>query len=354
MNSRVPSDEASPLALGRGANREDVNHSGKAAPVEALRRHRIVLTGLTGNLGRHVLEQIAAFSEARVLALLRSTSQPGLVPDWVQCERVDFQNQRVLAELLKAFQPTAVVHCAAEGMQMQRSPWSERVDFNVGTTVRLCEVAARIPHCHFLYVSSGLAYRGLGRMLRESDPLDSCHPYASTKAAADLLVRAAAAELRMPLTVVRPFAFSGVGDSGTRLFPSLLHAAEQKRPLDLSSGNQIRDYSAVTDIAEGIALALARPLGPTAKTEIFNLGSGHPCSLRELVGSVVAQLGLEVRLNFGARDYAPFEPEYLVGDPSHARKVLQWQPRTNFAFAIWQLARESFPSLKVTQPQKSL
>ena len=41
-------------------------------------------------------------------------------------------------------------------------------------------------------------------------------------------------------------------------------------------------------------------------------------------------------------------------DIVHVRAGLNWRPRLNFAFAIWQLAQESFPSLKVKPPRQWL
>lgn len=327
---------------------------GDPQSVDRKRAHRVVVTGGTGTLGRHVLAHIAAWPGTEVLALLRNNSQPPAVRGSVQCQRVEFENRKTLSRAVQAFRPTTVIHCAASGMQLPRPPWPDLVRFNVDVSLQLCEITAGVPNCHFVYVSSGLGYRDQGRPLREEDPLESQHPYGVTKAVADMLLRAAAAEFHLPITVVRPFSFSGAGDTSTRLFPALLRAAEQKRPFDLSPGDQVRDHCAVDDIAQGIALAVARREGTAPETEVFNFGSGDRCCLRKLVESVVKELRLEVRLNFGARDYVPFEPKYLVADISRARRLLHWQPRTNFAYAIWQLAQGCFPSLKVNLPKRTL
>jgi UDP-glucose 4-epimerase len=238
-------------------------------------------------------------------------------------------------------------------MLQPRPGWPELIRFNVNLSAQLCELAARVPGCHFVHVSSGLAYRDQGRPLVEDDPLGSEHPYAATKIAAEALVRAVAAESHVPLTIVRPFSFSGAGDQGSRLFPSLLRAAEQQRPFDLSPGDQIRDHSAVNDIAHGIALAVARRHELPSGTQIFNLGSGSTATLRTVIEGVVAELGLKAKLNFAARGHNPFEPKYLVADTMRARSLLGWQPQTNFAHAIWELAQESFPGLQVRQPRRS-
>jgi nucleoside-diphosphate-sugar epimerase len=168
------------------------------------------------------------------------------------------------------------------------------------------------------------------------------------------LVRAVAADTRLPLTVIRPFSFSGKGDAGTRLFPSILHAAALAQPAELSSGEQIRDHCAVNDIARGVLLAIARHSPGSNRGDIFNLGSGRTEALRQVIEGVVEELGLDVSLAFGARSPAPFEPQFLAADISHAQQELGWRPEINFAHAVWELARESFPTLKLREPKKHL
>ncbi len=89
-------------------------------------------------------------------------------------------------------------------------------------------------------------------------------------------------------------------------------------------------------------------------TQVFNLGSGSTICLKALVEDVAGQIGLDVKLNFGARDYARFEPKYLAADISRAADLLNWRPQINFAYAVWQLAHESFPHLKLKKPRTSL
>jgi nucleoside-diphosphate-sugar epimerase len=133
-----------------------------------------------------------------------------------------------------------------------------------------------------------------------------------------------------------------------------LRAAAQQRPLELSPGDQVRDHCAVQDIAEGIALAATRALPSASVSQVFNLGSGNTVCLKNLVEALVAELELQVDLQFGARNYAMAEPKFLVADISQARAVLNWQPRINFAYAIWQLAQESFPDLKLKRPRTEI
>ena len=315
---------------------------------------RIILTGTSGTLGYHVLEKLVATPNTRIIALLRSTSKVRKAHPSVEFQTVDFEHHQQIETIVRQFAPSALIHCAATTTRFERSHWFDMIRFNVNTTLHLCECASHVRNCHFVYIGTGLAYQGQAHRLRETDPLETAHPYGASKAAADLLVRAAAAEFNVPVTVLRPFSFTGIADDRERLFPAMLRAALEKRPLDLAPGDQVRDYCAAQDIAEGIVIAALNRPANANPVRIFNLGSGRTETLKALVQKVVQELGLEVELRFGARSYMPFEPKHLVADIAQAKNSLRWTPQTNLSYAVWQLGQEHFPELKLRMPPKSV
>jgi nucleoside-diphosphate-sugar epimerase len=187
---------------------------------------------------------------------------------------VDIADSEAVKRALQRVRPDGFVHCAATGMEFPRGHWFELVRFNVDVSLALCEAAASINGCHFVFVGTGLAYRDLGRALDEADPLDTLHPYGASKAAADQLVRAASVEFGLPMTVLRPFSFTGPGDDRTRLFGTLLRAASERLPLALTDCGQSRDHCSATDIARGVVASLLNPPTHASAPQIFNLGSG--------------------------------------------------------------------------------
>jgi nucleoside-diphosphate-sugar epimerase len=223
--------------------------------------------------------------------------------------------------------------------------------FNVEATLGLFE-ASMAYECHFVYISTGLVYREQSRPISESDAVESLHPYGASKASADCLLRAAAAEFGRRLTLLRPFSFTGLHDGGNRLFPSILRAANSGERLDLSSGLQMRDFCSVNDIARGVKLAMEA--ANTEPISTINLGCGRSLTLRDLILDVVEQLGLLVDLNFGGRDYQANEPMHLIADVRKAAAVLDWRPETNLAYAVWELARSTHPELSLRQPAEFL
>ena len=312
---------------------------------------RVLVTGASGTLGYNVVRQLGAtHPETRVHVLMRTIDET-LFGDLanVHLERVDLADVAATARAVAAIAPNAIIHCAGSGVRPSKIGWFEQIQLNVSATVALFEASCELEDCHFIHVSTGLVYSSQDRPCREHDPIDTLHPYGASKAAADCLLRAGAERLKRHLTVVRPFSFTGLHDGGDRLFPSLLRAAAEGRPLAMSAGTQIRDYCAVQDVAEGIVLMLEEGTLPGRDT--FNLGSGRSISLRGIVASVCRQLGIEVELQLGALPFHPQEPMNLVAD-IHLAKSLGWEPRTNLAYAVWQLARSQFPGLAVTEPER--
>lgn len=353
MNIRQTQYLQEPLPVSAGQFRSNTTRRAFQSRTPSRVKHRVVLTGASGTLGRNFIERVGYRDDVRVLALLRQGSKlKGMWPS-VEFARIDDFTRPLAGALINRFHPTCLVHCAATGMEFPRAKWFDLIRFNVDVTLSLCEcVAFSIPRCHFIFVGTGLAYRPQGRPLTEDDPLDTQHPYGASKAAADLLVRSVAAEFEVPITVLRPFSFTGLGDDRTRLFATLLRSAATGQEMPLSAGTQIRDHCSARDIADGIVAAMDHEPQGAYSSRICNLGSGREEPLREMVENLVAELDLKVQLRFGARPFARFEPPHLIADIRRASAELGWKPRHNLAHAVWQLARDSFPELAVREPEE--
>ena len=77
---------------------------------------------------------------------------------------------------------------------------------------------------------------------------------------------------------------------------------------ELSSGNQIRDFSNVSDVAEKIInVALGSQTGP------INICTGIPITIRQLVEKIAGEYGKIELLKFGARPDNLTDPPCVVG-----------------------------------------
>ena len=316
-------------------------------------RQKILITGGSGTLGYNILKRLANDERYHVVAPVRNINSDAVrtLSGKVQFIEHDLSDAIHTAQIFERVSPAVIVHCAASGLRPPRGSWFDLMQFNVVSTMRLFQMNCRLDHpSHFIYLSTGLVYREQGRPLTEEDPIETLHPYGASKAASDLMLQAASAEFKRELTILRPFAFTGLHDGGKRLFPLILEAAAEGRRLGLTAGTQIRDFCSVNDIAVAVIQVIEREQKPLI--EKFNLGSGLSLPLRSVIENVCEELGIKAELAFGEREMHPYEPHYSVANTARAEAKLGWKPRTSLAYAVWELAQEVAPSLKVKRPKR--
>ena len=133
---------------------------------------------------------------------------------------------------------------------------------------------------------------------------------------------------RMPAVSLRFFNVFGprARTSGTygAVFGVFLAQLLAGKPLTVvGDGKQTRDFTYVSDVVDALLTAAASDVSG----EIYNVGSGRPVSVNELV----AELGSPPTVNIPKR---PGEPDCTWADISKIRHDLGWQPKVEFANGV--------------------
>jgi UDP-glucose 4-epimerase len=200
---------------------------------------------------------------------------------------------------------------------------------NVEGTFCLLEAARRNGAKRFVYVASSSCY-GIPATYptAETAPADPRYPYALTKYLGEQLVMHWAQVYRLPAVSVRFFNVYGprARTSGTygAVFGVFLAQLLAGEPLTIvGDGEQTRDFTFVSDAVDAlIAVAESDKIG-----EIYNVGSGHPVSVNELV----RLLGSPPAVHIPKR---PGEPDCTWADIGKIHRELEWQPRVSFAEGV--------------------
>lgn len=254
---------------------------------------RILVTGGTGFLGRHVVWRAAREGASVVFTgrraewaaeVLRDASGP------VRWLPLDHGTPDAAARLAAgAIGCDAIVHCAALS-----SPWGARADFeraNVQGTREVVQAALQAGVRRLVHVSTPSLYFAFRDALdiRESDPLPPpVNHYARTKRAAEAVVRGSAVP---EVVLLRPRALFGPWDR--TLMPRLLRAMATG-PLPLMRGGRAQlDLTCVDNAVDAVWLALTRPLPRPGA--VYNVSNGDPRPLSELLERMAAAFSLSLR-----------------------------------------------------------
>lgn len=302
---------------------------------------RVLVTGATGFVGRHVVQQGLAL-DVELHALSRTETRSAGVRWW----QGDLLDEDVIKQVLSQVQPDGILHLAAGGVAYGAARNRDVLQINIkGLAILLDSVQEAGTKPHVVLAGSGFEYAPQDRPLREDDPIAPNSVYGVSKAAATQLAHLYAA--KFPITVLRMFSLYGPGEQEPRVVPYVIAQARRGLPIDLTPGEQVRDYTYVKDAAEGFWRTLASP--PSAPVfRVWNMASGITITLRsflETLAPLLGQRGLTPDLRFGARPYRPDELMTYTADVTRLCKALAWSPSTPLAAGFSAMLNEDGVSI---------
>ena len=319
----------------------------------------MLLTGHTGFKGSWLalcLKRLGAHVEGLALA---PDTDPSLyhlagVAAEVPGGLADLRDIAAVARVVAAAAPQIVFHLAAQPL-VRRSVREPLATFatNVMGTVHLLDALRASDRLEaVLVVTSDKVYQGgLGRPLRENDPLGAHDPYSSSKAAAEIVASAYAqtyfAERSIPVAAARSGNVIGGGDfSEDRLVPDIYRAMIAGRSLVLRNPDATRPWHHVLDCVCGY-LAYVEALAQRRNVPLalnFAPSTDAQVPVAHLAAAMQAALSVTTRTLLGsAVAGAPEEVQELTLDAELAHKALGWSDRFDARAAIkatadWYLA----------------
>lgn len=269
----------------------------------------VLLTGATGFAGRQILR---ALTEAGVPAriVLREGSENRLL-DGALIESVVvtpdlFAEKADWWEIASSGVDT-VIHCAWYAEPGKYLHSQKNIDCLEGT-LQLARGAVAAGVKRFVGVGTCFEYDLSAGMLTTETPLKPTTPYAGSKAAVFLSLGHWLPVQSVQFAWCRLFYLFGEGEDERRLVPYLRSQLAAEKPVDLTSGNQIRDFLDIREAGRQIAdVALGDRTGPV------NICSGVPITVRQMAERIADEYGRRDLLRFGARPDNIIDPPCVVG-----------------------------------------
>ncbi len=286
---------------------------------------RTLITGGAGFIGSHLVHALVARGDpVRVLDDLSSGSADRLPSPADGCELT--VGSVTDAPLVAGCMPGVeqVIHLAAQvSVTWSMDHPDETYRINDGGTGVVLEAAAEAGVRRVVLASSCAVYGDPRRQpVDEGTPTAPGSPYAGSKLAAEGRVLAALGDGGPEGVVLRYFNVYGPrqdpGSPYAAVIPLFARALLRRRPLTIyGDGRQTRDFCFVGDVVRANLRACEAPEAPG---QVFNIGTGEPSSVRELVERLAQQVGQPAEvIEAPAREG---EVRHSRADVSRARRVL--------------------------------
>lgn len=276
-------------------------------------RRRALVTGVQGFTGRYLAAELER-NGYEVFGLgHRNADGPGYF-------RVDLNDAAALRSVIRQVRPDVVAHLAA----LAFVGYGNVDDFyrvNLVGTRHLLEAiqGSSCSPSSILISSSANVYGNTPvSVLSEDTPPAPANDYAVSKLAMEYMVRLWSD--RLPITMVRPFNYTGVGQEKTFLLPKIVaHFRARADHIELGNIDISRDFSDVRTVVNLYRRLLETP---QAVGQLYNVCSGRSYALREVINLCEELSGHHLDIQVNPAFVRANEVKTLRGDDARLRAAL--------------------------------
>lgn len=289
----------------------------------------VLITGSQGFTGQYMTRELLS-AGYRVVGL---GSQPGDDPDYIQ---VDITDPDAVRARIAGLRPDIVVHLAAMAFVGEGNANGFYEVNLIGTRNLLAALAEadKPPEIVLLASSANVYGNQRGGRLDEQTPAAPANDYAVSKLAMEHMARLWMPGL--PIVIARPFNYTGVGQAERFLVPKIVsHFKRRAAVIELGNLEVWRDFSDVRSV-----VAAYRGLIETAPAgETFNVASGQPHSLKEILALCSGITGHELEVRVNPAFVRASEVKTLCGDAAKLRACVgEWEKGDLENTLRWMLA----------------
>lgn len=297
---------------------------------------RVLVTGVTGFAGSHLVDYMLTRSDCEIFGIQRWRSPLDNVAHFidkitmVECDLRDASSTR---DTLERVRPDWIFHLAAQSFVP--TSWSaptESLTTNVLGQLNIFEAVRRIGlQCRIQIACSseeyGMVYAD-ELPIRETNPLRPLSPYAVSKVAQDMLAYQYWMSWKVDSVRTR-----GFNHEGPRRGPVFVASDFAKQIADIEKGlkppvlhvgnlEARRDFTDVRDMVRGYWLALEK----CEPGEVYNLCSGKDYSIQRVLDLLLGMTKVKIEVRQDRMRLRPSDVPVLLGDCSKFKQATGWEP----------------------------
>ena len=330
------------------------NQTKKGKPSKNLKdnsKTNIMITGVAGFIGSHIAKRLSdegynilgidqsdkklsEFHNLRLKNLMKETN--------IEFLESDISNYNKLHQVFNNFKPEKVIHLAATpGVRGAEKKYSSYIQSNLIGHANTLDIATKFNVKHFLYASSSSVYgNSLDQPFKEDYRTDDPESfYAATKKSNELMSATYSKNYKMQTTGMRFFTVYGPWGRPDMAYFKFAKNIINNKPITVYSNGELkRDFTYIDDIVESIFRLMNISFGYEVSHKIFNIGSGKPVTVMELVNTIELILNKKALIS-----YEPMQLGDVILTAANNQKLtkeISFEPATSLkggleVFCFW-------------------
>jgi nucleoside-diphosphate-sugar epimerase len=312
---------------------------------------KLLITGVGGFVGAAVAKAAIAAGHEVVGTIRVSGNMERIarLRQVITLVELDLRDVKAVSLAVAAHAPEAIIHVAWSGINKRMRSARLQITDNIESSCALLEAGIASGIEKFVGLGSQGEYGPLISKISERDLPQPSSLYGAAKLSVMHLTRELASQAGVSFTWLRLFSAYGPRDNPACFIPALIESILNGQSPRTTLGTQRWDYLYIDDVASGVLAATV----DSKASGIFNLGSGQPVQIREIIESIRDRIAPSMELKLGELPYPPDQIWHMEADISRLTTTTGWRPRIDLAAGLdqtiaWHRRRREALSMSVS------
>ena len=288
----------------------------------------ILITGAKGFIGSNLLRKLV-YEGYETNVILKTKNKCWRIKDILKKTNIiigDLNNFESINKIINKLKPKTIFHLAAYGAYEHQNEIEKIKKVNLDATINLLKTCSKQGFKIFVNTGSNSEYGFKKKPMKETDFLEPNSYYAIFKAATTLFCHYESISKKLPIITVRPFHVYGPYEENTRLIPTLILKLLNNQNPPLVASNIARDMIYIDDVVDFYLMIASKP---STNGDIFNIGSGHQKTIKEVYFSISNIIKSNLKPKWNSMNNRSWDQTTWKANMSIVKKRFKWKPKNN-------------------------